>query len=117
MGWHFESVSSFGSDFNYDFHVSFTKEQIDQRRIDHNSGTITTGGRYINEELPGLSVIMKDEDGELLPTYSTNAAGSTCRSARVTTSTSHRKAAMSPGIPASSTTLRLFQLHRERAAR
>jgi predicted dithiol-disulfide oxidoreductase (DUF899 family) len=75
MGWHFEWVSSFGSDFNYDFHVSFTKEQIDQRRIDYNSGRITTDGHYINEELPGLSVIMKDENGELLLTYSTYARG------------------------------------------
>jgi predicted dithiol-disulfide oxidoreductase (DUF899 family) len=25
MGWHFKWVSSYGSDFNYDFHVSFTK--------------------------------------------------------------------------------------------
>ena len=47
MGWRFEWVSSFGSDFNYDFHVSFTKEQIEQRRIDYNFGTITTDGRYI----------------------------------------------------------------------
>jgi predicted dithiol-disulfide oxidoreductase (DUF899 family) len=75
MGWHFEWVSSFGSDFNYDFHVSLTKEQIDQRRIDYNSGTITTDGRYISEELPGLSVIMKDEGGQLLLTYSTYARG------------------------------------------
>src|SRR5580693_4282242 len=75
MGWHFEWVSSFGSDFNYDFHVSLTEEQIDQRRTDYNSGTITTDGCYISEELPGLSVIMKDEGGQLLLTYSTYARG------------------------------------------
>jgi predicted dithiol-disulfide oxidoreductase (DUF899 family) len=30
MGWRFKWVSSHGSDFNYDFHVSFTTEQIAQ---------------------------------------------------------------------------------------
>ena len=74
MGWHFEWVSSFGSDFNYDFRVSFRKEQIDERRIDYNFGTITTDGRYISEELPGLSVFLKDA-AELLLTYSTYARG------------------------------------------
>jgi predicted dithiol-disulfide oxidoreductase (DUF899 family) len=75
MGWRFEWVSSFGSDFNYDFHVSFTQEQIDQRRIDYNFGTITTDGRYISEELPGLSVFLRGEGGEILLTYSTYARG------------------------------------------
>jgi predicted dithiol-disulfide oxidoreductase (DUF899 family) len=75
MGWRFEWVSSFGSDFNYDFHVSFTKEQIEQRRIDYNFGTITTDGRYISEELPGLSVFLKDKVGNVLLTYSTYARG------------------------------------------
>jgi len=75
MGWRFEWVSSFGNDFNFDFHVSFTKEQIDQRRVDYNFGTITTENRYISEELPGLSVFLKDESGELWLTYSTYARG------------------------------------------
>jgi predicted dithiol-disulfide oxidoreductase (DUF899 family) len=75
MGWHFEWASSFASDFNYDFHVSFTKEQIDQRRIDYNFGTITTDGRYMSEELPGLSAFLKNEAGEVLLTYSTYARG------------------------------------------
>src|SRR5262249_19226655 len=42
MGWQFEWVSSFDSDFNYDFQVSFTKKQLEQRRVDYNFGTITT---------------------------------------------------------------------------
>ena len=75
MGWRFEWVSSFGSDFNYDFQVSFTKEQIGQRRIDYNFGTITTDSRYLSEELPGLSVFSKDESGDVLLTYSTYARG------------------------------------------
>jgi predicted dithiol-disulfide oxidoreductase (DUF899 family) len=75
MGWNFEWVSSFGTDFNYDFRVSFTKEQIEERRIDYNFGTITTDSRYLSEELPGLSVFLKDESGEILLTYSTYARG------------------------------------------
>lgn len=75
MGWRFEWVSSFGSDFNYDFHVSFTKDQIAEGRIDYNFGTITTDERYITEELPGVSVFYKDENGDVFHTYSTYARG------------------------------------------
>jgi predicted dithiol-disulfide oxidoreductase (DUF899 family) len=75
MGWSFEWVSSFGSDFNYDLHVSFSKEQINQGRIDYNFGTITTDDRYVSEELPGLSVFLKDDAGDVMLTYSTYARG------------------------------------------
>jgi predicted dithiol-disulfide oxidoreductase (DUF899 family) len=75
MGWQFEWVSSFGSEFNYDCHVSFTKEQLEQRRVDYNFGTITTDSRYISEELPGLSVFLKDDGGQIFLTYSTYARG------------------------------------------
>jgi predicted dithiol-disulfide oxidoreductase (DUF899 family) len=75
MGWHFPWVSSFDSDFNYDFHVSFRKEQIAEREVDYNFGTITVDPRYIDEELPGLSVFAKDEAGEIFLTYATYARG------------------------------------------
>lgn len=75
MGWHFEWVSSFGSEFNYDCRVSFTKEQVGQHRIDYNFGTITTDERYLSEELPGFSVFLKDEDGGIFLTYATYARG------------------------------------------
>ena len=75
MGWQFAWVSSFASDFNYDCHVSFTKEQLEQRRIDYNFGTITTDSRYLSEELPGLSVFRKDDGGQVFLTYSTYARG------------------------------------------
>ena len=75
MGWHFEWVSSFGSDFNYDFHVSFSKEQVERGQIDYNFGTITTDGRYVVEELPGLSVFSKSDADEVFLTYSTFARG------------------------------------------
>jgi predicted dithiol-disulfide oxidoreductase (DUF899 family) len=75
MGWGFEWVSSFDSDFNYDFRVSFRKDQIEQGKIDYNFGTITTDPRYIDEELPGLSVFAKDKSGDVFLTYSTFARG------------------------------------------
>jgi predicted dithiol-disulfide oxidoreductase (DUF899 family) len=75
MGWNFEWISSFGTDFNYDFRVSFTQQEIDRRRIDYNFGTITTDTRYLSAELPGLSVFLKDESGEIFLTYATYARG------------------------------------------
>lgn len=74
MGWRFDWVSSFDSDFNYDFHVSFTKDQIRQSRIEYNFGTITEDRRYLSEELPGVSVFAVQQ-GEVFLTYSTFARG------------------------------------------
>jgi len=75
MGWRFDWVSSLGSDFNYDFHVSFRKEQVAKGRIDYNFGTIETDPRYIDEELPGVSVFLRKDAGEIFHTYSTYARG------------------------------------------
>ena len=75
MQWQFDWVSSFESDFNYDFHVSFTKDQVSQGRIEYNSGTITLDPRYVSEELPGVSVFAVGKDGEVFLTYSTFARG------------------------------------------
>jgi len=74
MGWRFDWVSSFESDFNYDFHVSFTKDQIHQGRIEYNFATITGDPRYLSEELPGVSVFAVRQ-GEVFLTYSTFARG------------------------------------------
>jgi predicted dithiol-disulfide oxidoreductase (DUF899 family) len=75
MGWRFDWVSSFGSDFNYDFHVSFTQDQIAAGRVDYNFGTITVDPRYHSEELPGVSVFYKDQERQVFHTYSTYARG------------------------------------------
>ena len=40
MGWSFPWVSSYGSDFNYDFHVSFTEEQLAAGKVDYNYGLV-----------------------------------------------------------------------------
>jgi len=75
MGWRFEWVSSRGEDFNRDFRVSFTEDEIAQGRIDYNFGTIVTDPRYLSTELPGVSVFYKDVGGEVFHTYSTYARG------------------------------------------
>jgi predicted dithiol-disulfide oxidoreductase (DUF899 family) len=75
MGWRFDWVSSFGSDFNYDFHVSFTHDQVTRGRVDYNFSTITDDARYHSEELPGVSVFYKNQDGQVFHTYSTYARG------------------------------------------
>lgn len=75
MRWHFDWVSSFDTDFNKDFRVSFSEDQVAQGRVDYNFGTITTDPRYFDRELPGLSVFVRDEKGQVFHTYSTYARG------------------------------------------
>src|SRR5690606_8559217 len=70
MGWRFKWVSSYRSDFNYDFHVSFTEGQLAQGKVDYNYD-LDEG----YDELPGLSVFYKDEAGAVFHTYSTYARG------------------------------------------
>jgi predicted dithiol-disulfide oxidoreductase (DUF899 family) len=65
MGWSFPWVSSYGSDFNYDFHVSFTAEQLAAGKVDYNYHPVEG-----YEELPGISVFYKNERGEVFHTYS-----------------------------------------------
>jgi predicted dithiol-disulfide oxidoreductase (DUF899 family) len=65
-------VSSFGSDFNFDFGVSFSREDVANERVSYNFGTSRGHG---SEELPGLSVFARDEAGAVFHTYSTYARG------------------------------------------
>jgi predicted dithiol-disulfide oxidoreductase (DUF899 family) len=67
-------VSSYGSDFNYDFGVSFTKEALAKGTIDYNYNKISDE-KYLFDELPGLSVFYKDENGDVFHTYSSYARG------------------------------------------
>ena len=71
MGWEFEWVSSFGSDFNFDFRVSFTPEEVASGHIDYNFG----GWKMTGEEWPGVSAFYMDEAGEVFRTYSTYGRG------------------------------------------
>src|SRR5882724_3263355 len=71
MGWRFNWVSSHGSDFNADFHVSFTKEEMAQGKVNYNYTT----QEFPSEEAPGISVFHKDTDGGVFHTYSTYGRG------------------------------------------
>jgi len=75
MGFKFEWVSAQGSDFNRDFRVTFSDDQVAQGRVDYNFGTIQTDPRYVEKELPGVSVFCKDAAGQVFHTYSTYARG------------------------------------------
>jgi len=69
MGWHFTWVSSSGSDFNRDFGVTFTPEEIVQGESYYNY-TQRPG-----EEMPGVSVFYQDDAGAIFHTYSTYGRG------------------------------------------
>ncbi len=71
MGWRFPWVSSGGCEFNRDFGVSFTKEEVASGQKAYNFGTTIPHG----EENPGLSFFYKDTSGALFHTYSTYGRG------------------------------------------
>jgi predicted dithiol-disulfide oxidoreductase (DUF899 family) len=72
MGWGFQWVSSNGSDFNYDYHVSFTPEEVASGQIFYNFETRDASG---GEEQAGVSVFYKDAAGNIFHTYSTYGRG------------------------------------------
>jgi predicted dithiol-disulfide oxidoreductase (DUF899 family) len=71
MGWRFEWVSSFGSDFNQDYQVTFPKDERTNGKVYYNY----TETEFPSEEGPGASVFYKDETGGVFHTYSTYARG------------------------------------------
>ncbi|OCJ17999.1 thioredoxin [Rhizobium sp. AC44/96] len=73
MGWKFPWASSFGSDFNYDYHVSFTPEDLARDKVVYNFTAIEPANA--NDELPGMSAFYKNEKGEVFHTYSSYARG------------------------------------------
>ncbi len=70
MGWSFPWVSSGQSDFNYDYHVSFTAQQIAAGKVDYNYTM-----QNALAEMPGASVFFKDDAGRIFHTYSTYGRG------------------------------------------
>jgi predicted dithiol-disulfide oxidoreductase (DUF899 family) len=70
MGWRYPWVSSYGSDFNFDFHVSFRPEEADGK-VYYNYEM----GDFESDELPGASVFIKDASGDIFHTYSAYARG------------------------------------------
>jgi len=71
MGWSFDWLSSGNSDFNHDYGVTFTREQIEAGKLMYNFGTTP----FYGEELPGISVFYRDDAGNIFHTYSAYARG------------------------------------------
>ncbi|SLN13164.1 DUF899 domain-containing protein [Oceanibacterium hippocampi] len=71
MGWTFPWVSAGDSDFNYDFGVSFNREDIAAGRAIYNYGTVIRN----SEDMFGTSIFAKDEDGAIFHCYSTYHRG------------------------------------------
>jgi predicted dithiol-disulfide oxidoreductase (DUF899 family) len=74
MGWHFPWASSYGSDFNSDYHVSFSKEEIAGGKVFYNFAPLDVPSDA-SEELPGMSAFYRDEDGQVFHTYSSYTRG------------------------------------------
>lgn len=71
MGWSFKWLSAAGSDFNRDFQVTFTPEEVEAGGGDYNFGT----RKFRGPEAPGISVFYRNDAGEIFHTYSTYARG------------------------------------------
>jgi len=71
MGWSFKWISSLNSNFNYDMSVSFTVEEKEKNEITYNYRRQP----YLMDELQGVSVFYKNNQGEIFHTYSTYARG------------------------------------------
>lgn len=71
MGWKFDWVSSQGSDFNFDFAVSFTPEALASGEVSYNYRK----GYFPAEEAPGISVFRRDAANAVFHTYSTFGRG------------------------------------------
>jgi predicted dithiol-disulfide oxidoreductase (DUF899 family) len=93
MGWTFPWASSFGSDFNFDFHVSVTEEQERTGKSEYNyrrqaaandekpslgvsqgADIVRTDVATYSREAPGMSAFVL-EDGVVHHTYSTYSRG------------------------------------------
>jgi predicted dithiol-disulfide oxidoreductase (DUF899 family) len=70
MGWKFPWVSSFGSEFNYDYQASFAQDRA-KGNVYYNYEMT----EFPSEEGPGASVFYKNEAGEIFHTYSAYARG------------------------------------------
>jgi predicted dithiol-disulfide oxidoreductase (DUF899 family) len=71
MGWRFKWLSSYGTDFNHDYHVSFTPDELAKGKVYYNYKM----DEFPAEEAPGASVFYKDAAGQTFHTYSCYARG------------------------------------------
>jgi len=70
MGWSFPWLSSRGSDFNFDFGVSFTDDEVRAGTVEYNYRPFPATGT----ESPGISVFLREDDA-IYHTYSTYERG------------------------------------------
>ncbi|KIO50005.1 thioredoxin family protein [Nitrosospira sp. NpAV] len=71
MNWSFPWVSSYGSDFNFDYRVSFTPEEIAEGKAYYNYAIRPN----TSSEKEGISVFYKNEKSEMFHTYSCYSRG------------------------------------------
>ena len=71
MGWDVNWVSAHGTDFNRDYHVSFTDAEMASGAVDYNYGRRP----FPQQEAPGVSVFTRAADGTIYHTYSTYGRG------------------------------------------
>ena len=71
LSWDFKWVSSFDTDFNYDYYVSFSSEELEKKEGFYNFTILNP----TVSELPGVSVFYKDLSGKIFHTYSAYSRG------------------------------------------
>lgn len=77
MGWTLPWYSSFGSGFNYDFHVTTDKFIAPIEYNYQDEDTLERKGQtyHLSGEQPGVSVFLRDDEGRVYHTYSAYARG------------------------------------------
>jgi predicted dithiol-disulfide oxidoreductase (DUF899 family) len=75
MAWKFPWASAFGNDFNYDYHVSFTSDELTSGKASYNFTAVPARADATDTELPGMSAFYKNEAGEVFHTYSSYGRG------------------------------------------
>jgi predicted dithiol-disulfide oxidoreductase (DUF899 family) len=71
MGWSFKWLSSSGTDFSFDYHASFTPEELAGKDALYNFAVRRPAG----SDVTGISVFYQDTAGKIFHTYSTFARG------------------------------------------
>jgi len=92
MGWRFNWVSSYANEFTFDYHASFTPDDLAKGEVFYN---FTSTPASI-EDLSGISVFYKDRNGDVFHTYSSYARGMRKGLAPTCIWTLRREAAMKP---------------------
>ncbi|MFD1051315.1 DUF899 family protein [Kibdelosporangium lantanae] len=77
MGWRLPWYSTYGSDFNYDFHVTLDESVAPVEYNYRDKATLADAGLtwFVDGEQPGVSVFLRDGE-DVFHTYSTYARGS-----------------------------------------